>query len=148
MRLQSGASVFVVLVLSGCGGDGGDGRPADTTSAPASTATTTTTSATAPTTTTHGPSSSTAPPVVVRCGTVGFTPATEDAAGDITASGASCAEARAFVEMAGRQTSSGGPQEVDVGGYHCERTRTEQEPLPQAFYRCTKGSTTITFVRS
>lgn len=112
MCLRSGASgVLLALVLSGCGGDGGDGRAADTTSAPASTATTTT-SATAPTTTTTpGPSSSTAPPAIVRCGTVGFTPASEDAAGDITATGASCDEARAFVEMAGRRTSSGGPQD-------------------------------------
>ncbi|MCA1674554.1 MAG: hypothetical protein LC799_20985 [Actinobacteria bacterium] len=114
------------LILHGCGDDDDDGGAA------ASTTTSSTTTA----------------PVTVRCGTVGFTPNSEDAASEITATGTSCEEARPFVEMAGRQTSSGGPDELDLSGYHCVRTRSEQDPLPRAFFECTKGSTTITFVRS
>jgi hypothetical protein len=56
--------------------------------------------------------------------------------------------AEAFVRIAGTRTSSGGPQEVDVSGYHCVRTRTEEDPLPVSFYECTNGPKKVTFVRS
>lgn len=82
------------------------------------------------------------------CGTVGFTPQTEDAASDITATGLSCDEARGFVELAGRQTSSGGPEAVEVEGYTCTRTDYQDEPLPRSTYSCTAGSKRVTFVRS
>jgi hypothetical protein len=117
-------------MLSGCSDDDDSGVAA---------ASTTTPSTTPPTTTA---------PATVRCGTVGFTPESEDAASEITATGTSCDEARTFAEIAGRQTSSGGPGELDVAGYHCVRTRSEQDPLPRAYFDCTRGSTTITFVRS
>ncbi len=40
------------------------------------------------------------------------------------------------------------PAQLDVEGYDCTRTRTEQDPLPRAFYECTNGPKTVTFVRS
>jgi len=82
------------------------------------------------------------------CKTVGFTPNSEDAASSIKATGLTCAEAEAFVGIAGRQTSSGGPPQVDVEGYRCIRVRSVQDPLPQAFYECTNGARKVTFVRS
>ncbi|HZI39487.1 MAG TPA: hypothetical protein VFF24_14360, partial [Acidimicrobiia bacterium] len=86
---------------------------------------------------------------VLKCGMVGFTPNSEDAASDITVTvGTSCDAARQFVEIAGQQTSSGGPDEVVVDGYRCVRTETAEDPLPRSNYRCTKGTTVITFVRS
>ena len=84
----------------------------------------------------------------LECGMVGFTPNSEDVAGAITARGTTCEEALRFVELAGRETSSGGPQEVDVDGYHCIRTASTEDPLPVSSYRCTKGTITITFDRS
>jgi hypothetical protein len=86
--------------------------------------------------------------VTLRCKMVGFTPNSEDAAGDITATGLSCADAEAFVRIAGARTSSGGPQELDVSGYHCVRTRSEEDPLPQSFYECTNGPKKVAFIRS
>ena len=86
--------------------------------------------------------------VTLQCKMVGFTPNSEDAAGEVTATGLSCADAEAFVRIAGARTSPGGPQELDVSGYHCVRTRSEEDPLPRSFYECTNGSQKVTFVRS
>jgi hypothetical protein len=90
-----------------------------------------------------------APQAVLECGMVGFTPNSEDAASEITVTtGTSCDTARAFVEVAGHQTSSGGPDEVVVDGYRCVRTEAAEDPLPRSNYRCTRGTTVITFVRT
>lgn len=132
----------LVLATAACGNDSDEAG-----------GTTTTTGATA---TTGRPSASTTtsgngPAVPVetsRCPTIGFTPNSEDAASEITATGLSCAEAEDLVQAAGRQTSSGGPPQLDVSGYHCVRTGTEEDPLPRAFYECVNGSKTVTFVRS
>ena len=104
---------------------------------------TTTTSAT---TISSTASTTTAPPVTLKCQSIGFTPNTEDGAFDVMATGLSCADAEAFVRIAGARTSSGGPQSLSVEGYRCVLTRSEQEPLPQAFYDCTSGSRKVTFV--
>ena len=82
------------------------------------------------------------------CQTVAFTPNSEDAASQIRATGVTCAEAEALVRVAGRRTSSGGPQSLTVEGYRCVLVRSVQDPLPQAFYECTNGARKITFVRS
>lgn len=87
-------------------------------------------------------------PVTLRCETVGFTPNSEDAASDITATGLSCDEAEAFVRIAGERTSSGGPDRLDVSGFRCVRTGGEQDPLPTSRYECTNGNEKVTFVRS
>ena len=84
----------------------------------------------------------------LRCGMVGFTPNSEDAASEITATGLSCDEAEAFVRVAGERTSSGGPDRLDVSGYRCVRTSSEQDPLPLSRYECTNGHKNVTFVRS
>ena len=125
---------FVGLALGACGDD--DDEPSVPTEP---TLMTTTTILAAPTT---------ASARTRQCESVGFTPNSEDAASDITATGLSCEEARAFVMVAGRQTSSGGPRQVEVQDYDCQRTRFEQEPLPRSFYECANGSRKVTFVRS
>ena len=79
---------------------------------------------------------------------VGFTPNSEDAASEITATGLSCGEATAFVRVAGEQTSSGGPDSLEVEGYRCRRTGSEQDPLPLSRYECTNGERKVTFTRS
>jgi len=82
------------------------------------------------------------------CQTVAFTPKSEDAASSVQATGLTCAEAEAFVRLAGQRTSSGGPALVTVEGYRCVRVRSVQEPLPQAFYECTSGARKVTFTRT
>lgn len=127
-----------MLLLAGCGDDDDpdDGATATTSSA-------VTTSTTAPSTTSMSPA-----PATAKCRSVPFTPNSEDLASDIEATGLACDEAEAFVRVAGQRTSSGGPAELDVEGFHCERTRTEQDPLPRAYYECVSGTKKVTFVRS
>ena len=84
----------------------------------------------------------------LECQGVSFTPNSEDAATSVTASGLSCAEAEAFVRVAGTRTSSGGPQRVTVNGFRCILTRSVQDPLPQAFFECTDDDKKVTFVRT
>ena len=129
-----------------CGVVGGGGATA-TTSAAAG-ATTTTSAAAATTSTRQGATTTVRAAAALDCQTVGFTPNSEDAASSIKATGLTCAEAEAFVRVAGRQTSSGGPAQLDVEGYRCARVRTTQDPLPQAFYECTNGARKVTFVRT
>jgi hypothetical protein len=139
-------------LLPACGDGADDVAPAPTTTIGATTITVTTVDRTTPTTvvatTTTTPGGRATAPVTLRCTSIGFTPNSEDVASDITATGLPCAEAEAFVRVAGAQTSSGGPEEVDVSGYHCVLTQSEQDPLPQASYRCVDGPKTVTFVRT
>jgi hypothetical protein len=136
--------MFLGVVLASCGDDTSPEKAGGTSTTLAET---TTTSSDASTTTAVA-STATTRPVTVRCQTVGFTPNSEDAASDVMATGLSCADAEAFVRVAGARTSSGGPQELEVSGYHCVRTRSKEDPLPQAFYECTDGPKKVTFVRS
>ena len=135
-----GAVVALALgSLGACGDDDGDTEP------DAGETTTTTASAT---TTTAASATTTSVAATLECDMVAFTPNSEDAASDIKATGLSCDEAEAFVRVAGRRTSSGGPQQVNVEGYRCVLVRSEQDPLPRAFYECTNGPRKVTFVRT
>ncbi|MDQ4097917.1 MAG: hypothetical protein M3144_08635 [Actinomycetota bacterium] len=87
-------------------------------------------------------------PPPAQCTTVGFTPATEDAASSIVATGLRCAEAESFLRELGPLVSPNGPSRVQLDGFDCVLYRHEDEPLPQGFYECTSGSKRITFVRS
>lgn len=89
-----------------------------------------------------------APPAVLQCGMVGFTPDSDDVASEITVTGTSCEAAKTFVKAAGPHTSAVGPDEVAVEGYRCVRTEAADDTLPSSNYRCTKGTTVITFVRT
>lgn len=140
MHLVAVAVVATACSFVGCSDDGTEPATA-TTSTPTTSLSTTTSSTT--TSTTAGSSGA-----ALDCGTVGFTPASEDAASQIKATGVSCEEARTFVEAAGARTSSGGPQRVTVNGYRCVLTRSVDDPLPYADYECTNGSKKITFTRS
>lgn len=143
-RVAAGALMCAaVLAVTACGDDD---EPAVASSTTAASSTTTASTTTATSTTA---SSTTATAAVTRdCGQVGFTPNSEDVAGDITATGVTCDEALAFVELAGRRTSSGGPPSVDVEGWRCVVTYQTEDPLPRSDYRCTRGSATVTFGRS
>ena len=139
----------VLLFLGACGSDGDETEVgAGTTTTVVAATTTTTAPARTTTTTTPARATTTMAAVTRDCTTVGFTPNSEDAASSIKATGLPCAEAEAFVRIAGRRTSAGGPAQLDVDGYHCVQVRTLQEPLPQAFYECTNGPKKVTFVRS
>lgn len=118
-------ALAVAMALVGCGGGENDGAA--------------------------GGAGSTVPssaPTRLDCQPIAFTPNSEDAASSVTATGLTCAEAEAFVRLAGRRTSSGGPAQVDVEGFRCVRVRSVVDPLPQAFYECTSGARTVTFTRS
>ena len=131
-----------------CGVVGGGGTTPSTSPFTSDT-TSTTTGASASTTTTRAGSTTTARAAgTLDCQTISFTPNSEDAASSVKATGLTCAEAEAFVRIAGRQTSSGGPAQVTVEGYRCVRVRSVQDPLPQAFYECTSGTKKVTFTRS
>jgi hypothetical protein len=138
-------------LLGACGGDDEEGdRGASTTVATTATVapTTTVTSGASTTRAGQGNPTTTSAATTLNCQTVAFTPNSEDAASSVTATGVSCAEAEAFVRVAGARTSSGGPAQVRVEGYRCVLVRSTQEPLPQAFYECTNGARKITFVRT
>ncbi len=132
----------VALVGVSCGDDATPGSAGAPTSTEASTSTTQLSNVTV-----SAPSTST-PPATLRCEMVGFTPDSEDAASDITATGLSCDEAEAFVRVAGTRTSSGGPDQLEVSGYRCVRTGSEEDPLPVSHYECTNGGKRVTFLRS
>lgn len=136
----------VVLVAAACG-DGAE-EPGATPGTTASTTTNAATTATSATTTAETTTTPTTAAVTRECGLVGFTPYSEDAASDIRATGVTCDEARAFVNVAGRRTSSGGPPSLEVEGWRCGVTATSMDPLPTSSYRCTEGAATVTFVRS
>lgn len=158
------ACLVMAVALVGCSDDRSSDAGGETTSTEATTAdttttaeprtsttvapTTSTTATTSPPTTSPPTTTTTAAPVTSRCQTVAFTPASEDAASDVTATGLACDEAEAFVRLAGARTSSGGPPELDVEGWHCVRTGSEEDPLPQASYECRSGARIVTFVRS
>ncbi len=144
---RRGLVALALVVTAACAACGDDPKPTGTGSAPPPEASTSVTqpasgaSVTAATT-------NTAPATTLQCAMVGFTPNSEDAASEITATGLSCNEAEAFVRIAGERTSSGGPDRVDVSGYRCVRTGSEQDPLPLSRYECTNGDKKVTFVRS
>lgn len=89
-----------------------------------------------------------APAPSAECTTVGFTPQTEDAASSIVATGITCEEAEAFLRRLGPSVSPNGPARIELEGFECFLTRHQEEPLPQGFYECRRGSERITFVRS
>ena len=148
MRRIVVTALVAVLPVGACSDDDdGDADAADVTT------TSETTEASAPTTVSRSPSStalrttSTAA-TTLRCNTVAFTPNSEDAASEVTATGLPCREAEAFVRVAGQRTSSGGPAELDVEGYRCVRTGVEEDPLPRSSFECVNGAKKVTFVRS
>jgi hypothetical protein len=138
----------MLLVLGACGDDGEESEVGAATTTTSVVPATTTAPLPTTTTTRRATATSTTAAVTRDCETVGFTPNTEDAASSIKATGLSCAEAEAFVRVAGRQTSVGGPAQLDVEGYRCVQVRTVEDPLPQALYECTNGPRKVTFVRS
>ncbi|HEV3400248.1 MAG TPA: hypothetical protein VG078_00350 [Acidimicrobiales bacterium] len=151
MLVLVAALALAATLLGACGGDDdGEDRGASTTVATttATVAPTATATSGASTTGAGQGSATTRAATTLNCQTVAFTPNSEDAASSVTATGLSCAEAEAFVRVAGARTSPGGPAHLQVEGYRCVLVRSIQEPLPQAFYECTDGARRITFVRT
>lgn len=110
-------------VLHACGA-GADDAGTTTTTISRTTATTVglTTTTVAGTTMATRAGGATSTAVTRGCASIGFTPDSEDAASDITATGLSCAEAESFVRLAGQRTSASGPPEVVVSDYRCVLT--------------------------
>lgn len=80
---------------------------------------------------------------VKRCASVSFTPASEDLAVEIRATGVSCAFARAFI-----RDSNGRPAR-SYRGFTCARHRVSEREatLQHTRYRCTRASKTIRWKR-
>lgn len=131
-----------------CGVVGGGGGATATTVVTGAVTTTTTRTGVTTTTVRAGATTTLRAGATLDCQTIGFTPNSEDAASSVKATGLPCADAEAFVRIAGTRTSSGGPAQVDVEGYRCVRVRSSQEPIPQAFYECTSGNKKVTFTRT
>lgn len=141
--------VVVGMTVAACSDDKDDAKPSTSTvAATTTTAIVTTTAAGAATGTNPEATNAPAAARTLECGTVGFTPQTEDAASQITATGLSCGDAESFVRIAGTLTGSLGPEELEVEGYRCVRTDSAQEPLPRGTYECNNGARKVTFVRS
>ena len=86
------------------------------------------------------PAGSTAP--TKRCGSMSFTPQSDDLAARITAAGVRCAFARKFV-----RDSNGRPAR-SYRGFMCARHRVDREDtLAHTRYRCTRGSKLIRWKR-
>ena len=139
MRRTALLLVLPALLLAGCSDDEDDAEEAATTTTGAGSTTTAGGAPTTPPTGTLG---------AVACGSVGFTPDSDDVAGEINATGLTCEEAREFVLAAGPRTSAVGPREVTVNGYRCVMTHSEDDPLPAALYECENGERRVTFVRT
>jgi len=83
------------------------------------------------------------------CVDVGFAPNTDNVAGDIVATGLSCADAEALVRKVGMQARPvGGPSRVEVDGFVCLRTAESDRGLPSSDFECTSGSKKVTFRRT
>ena len=90
-------------------------------------------------------------PTSGQCADQNFTPNSEDIAGDIVATGLSCAEAEAFVRQVGPLVGATGvPANIEVGGFACVRTNQNdgQRGIPSADYECTNGDRKVTFHRT
>ncbi|MEA2902546.1 MAG: hypothetical protein QOH36_2433 [Actinomycetota bacterium] len=86
-----------------------------------------------------------------QCADQNFTPNSDDIAGDIVATGVSCAEAEAFVRRVGPLVgATGGPANIEVGGFACVRTKEDdgQYGIPSSDYECTNGDRKVTFHRT
>ena len=82
------------------------------------------------------------------CFDVGYTPNSDNVAGQIMATGMDCAEAEALVRKVGVQAVAvGGPARLEVDGFVCVRTAQSDRGLPSADYACTGGSKKVTFHR-
>jgi len=127
-----------VLMLLGACSSGGGGDVA--------TVTTPTTAAITSTTVTAGAGTGTS-----KCADQNFTPNSEDIAGDVVATGLSCAEAEAFLRKVGPLVgATGGPANITVDGFACVRTRENDGAygIPSSDYECTSGARTVTFHRT
>lgn len=77
------------------------------------------------------------------CGDLGFTPQTEDAAWDITATGVDCEAARELVTwVAANHNFYSGPPSLDAPGFSCTM-RLEDDTMPAGFYTCSSGPATV-----
>ena len=84
-----------------------------------------------------------------RCNDIAFAPNSDNLASDIVATGVTCAEAEALVRKVGPRVGAiGEPSRVEVDGWVCIRTASNERFLPNSDFACTSGSKTVTFHRT
>ncbi len=130
-------TVVVLGLFGACSGENDEGAVATTTP-------------TTPTTTSTSPTSGVVPNPST-CANQNFTPNSEDIAGNVVATGLTCAEAEAFVRKVGPLVgATGGPANISVDGFACVRTKEDDGSygLPSSDYECTSGTRTVTFHRT
>jgi hypothetical protein len=81
------------------------------------------------------------------CGSLSFTPASEDGAFDIRARGTSCRTARRVARAAEPTSVTDGPFRFRARGFSCRGT-VRDTALPQVRWRCMRGAAVVTFHRS
>lgn len=80
-------------------------------------------------------------PVTVECPDIGFTPNSDDVAGNIKATGATCDEASALVrEVRRTHNAYSGPRALERGGFTCSVVVTDSLELPYSTYTCVTGA--------
>ena len=89
-----------------------------------------------------------APPA--DCGSIGFTPNSEDAASAIVAENMTCEEARALVQTVGAALGAvSGPDMFESGNFVCLRTARDESVLPTSTFQCTSsGGRRVSFIRT
>jgi hypothetical protein len=104
------------------------------------------------TTSSGGPDTrtSTAPaPSPTACDDIAFTPASDDMATDIVATGVSCAEATDLVRtVAGEHNFYSGPRSFTASGWACTVATGTAAPLPVGRYACALGEEEVTWTKS
>ncbi len=80
------------------------------------------------------------------CGTLVFTPGSEDGAFAIRAREVGCATARRVARASRALSVAEGPYRYRARGFAC-RGRFEEEELPQVRWRCTRDDAVVRFTR-
>ena len=82
-----------------------------------------------------------------RCGSIGFTPNSDDGAFAIRATGTTCRTARAVARASREHGVEDPPDRYTARGFTCRGRYVERE-LTVVLYRCTRGRATVRFDRT
>lgn len=96
---------------------------------------------------TLGVAASTHAATVRLCGSLAFSPGSEDGVGSIRAVATSCKTARRVARAIRPLRITEGPYTYRAAGYAC-RGKLDDEFLPVVAWRCTRGRALVTFTRA